>query len=424
MEGGGVNAVAQDGLAGLSEVVEVNESSVMLHAFEERDAHVVAYVQQAGNPQAAVHDCLALGARAMAAAVTSADSAVVERAFSDMTLSFSRGIESFASDIDAAARGLLDGEDGDLARCLRDYREELERLLSGTFDPDSNTSALARLDDVMRRAARDQVQAIRALIDPDNAESPLCRYRGEIVATIEKESAEVRKQVDELRMHVAVTTATETALNQSAAKGFGFEEKLGRMLSDIVSPHEDVVERVGGIAGASGKKGDFTVTLNPVDTAGRRMCYVVEAKDRSLKLRDARRDLDEAMANRDAAAAIVVFARAEHSPCSAPFQPYGNHAVVVFDKDEQNDLALRLSCAWARWVTRRQVADAGENMDLAAIASQIDVARAALRMHSTVSTSLKASKTKIDQALGHVGTLVSDVETALAAIEAELSPPA
>ena len=51
----------------------------------------------------------------------------------------------------------------------------------------------------------------------------------------------------------------------------------------------------------------------------------------------------------------------------------------------------------------------------------IDGARQALRSSTTISTALKASKTKIDHALGHVGALVHDVEMALASIESEVA---
>jgi hypothetical protein len=222
-------------------------------------------------------------------------------------------------------------------------------------------------------------------------------------------------------LHLAVGAATASALDRSASKGFSFEELLEEALTEISEPHEDMLERVGGSTGTTGKKGDFTVTIAPGDVGGRDACYVVEAKDRGLKLKEIRKELDDAILNRGALAAIAVFAKLEQSPCSAPFQPYGNHAIVVYDKDDRNDLALRLGCAWARWTTRRQVTDVSEGVDPEVINAQIDAARSALRAHSAISTSLKASKTKIDHALNHVATLVSDVELALDAIDAELS---
>jgi hypothetical protein len=94
---------------------------------------------------------------------------------------------------------------------------------------------------------------------------------------------------------------------------------------------------------------------------------------------------------------------------------------VVFDKDEQDPLALRLGCGWARWTVRRQLAAPSESIDLERVGALIEGARHALRGSATISTALKASKTKIDQALGHVDTLVSEVEAALGGIEGEVS---
>ena len=98
------------------------------------------------------------------------------------------------------------------------------------------------------------------------------------------------------------------------------------------------------------------MSVSPTDCAGQAASYVVEAKDRALKLGAILKELDEAAANRSAGAALAVFAREAQAPGNEPFQCYGSRAIVVFDKDEQEPLALRLGCAWARWTVRRQLA--------------------------------------------------------------------
>jgi hypothetical protein len=399
----------------------IEGDELILTRFHERDRDVVALAADADDIEAFVHDCLAVGARALRAARTTTDVAVVEKAFGDMTQTFSRGLAEFAGEIDAKAKALLDAEGGELPKWLDEYKAELEELLGDTFDPDSKQSALAKIEEVMRKAARDQVQAVRTLINPDNEDSLLGRYRSEIVKTVEKEAGAVRKAVDELKTQLAVDGAKAEMLELTTSKGFTFEEKLERALIIVSSPHEDVVDRVGGSPGARGRKGDLKVTLNPADTGGQDACYVLEAKDSKLKLRDILKELDEAITNRGALAGIGVFAKPAQSPAAAPFQPYGNRALVTFDKDEGDDLALRLGCAWARWVARRQLVADMDRVDLERIGSRIEAARQALRTASTIGTALKTSKTKIDQALGHVATLVSDVESALDGIEDEIA---
>jgi hypothetical protein len=67
----------------------------------------------------------------------------------------------------------------------------------------------------------------------------------------------------------------------SAVKGFDFEYIVLAKLTPIVTPHEDVPEHVGNEIGDDGTKvGDIVVTINPDETPGRTVRYVVEAKER------------------------------------------------------------------------------------------------------------------------------------------------
>src|SRR2546430_6993562 len=118
--------------------------------------------------------------------------------------------------------------------------------------------------------------------------------------------------------------------------GFTFEDKLEDRLIAACQPLGDIAERVGGTPGARGKKGDFKVTINPDDVAGKDIGYAIEAKNQQLNLRDTLRELDKAIANRNAPAAIAVFAKPEQCPGEEPFQYYGNRALVVYEPGEDD----------------------------------------------------------------------------------------
>jgi hypothetical protein len=413
--------VAQIWVDGEHGAAWIDGDELVLNGLRERDHEVVAMATEAENVEVTVHDCLALGARALRAVRTTTDVAVVEKAFTGMTRTFSAGIEKATEEIHARTRELLDGDHGELPRWFTEYKAQLTTLLDSTFDPDSKNGALAKLDDLMREAARDQTRALRDLIDPDNEQSPLGRYRSDITKAVEREGEAVRKAVEELRTQLAVDRARADAIELTAVKGFSFEDKLERALVSVTFPHEDVAERVAARQGNRGKTGDFTVVLNPADVGGKDARYVVEAKDSAHKLRDILAELDRAIANRDGLAAVAVFARSSQCPGGEPFQIYGNKALVVYDKDDANDLALRIACTWARWTVRRQLATATDLVDVLRIVALIESARQSLRTASTIDMALKASKTKIDQALGHVTTMVADLDSAMSAMEAEIS---
>lgn len=273
----------------------------------------------------------------------------------------------------------------------------------------------------MRHAAAEQVKAVRRLIDPDDEESPLGRYRSEIVKSVHDETEKVHKAVQELTTQLAVDETRAEMFELTTKKGFTFEEDLEQTLITICQPLGDIAERVGGTPGVRGKKGDFKVTLNPDDTAGQDVCFALEAKNQSLNLRDALREVDQAITNREALAGIAVFAKDDQCPADTAFQPYGNRALVVYDPTNGDDLALRLACLWARWIARRQLAAGGDTIDLDRIGSLIEDARQALRTRSTIDRALTASANKITEAKNHLGALVGDVEAALAAIEGEVT---
>jgi hypothetical protein len=357
----------------------------------------------------------------MTAAQATTDVAVVEKAFGDMTNSFTRGLDEFSDELEAKTKELLDGDEGALPRSFDEFSTRLEELLGDTFDPESKQSVIAAFEQVMHKSARDHLKAMRSLIDPDNDESPLGRYRGEIVKSVEKETAKLQKAVEELKTQLAVDEAKAEMFELTTKKGFTFEDELEASLIEICAPHGDVAERVGGTPGARGKKGDFKVTINPDDTAGQDVCFTLEAKNQQLKLRDILKELDRCIANRDALAGIAVFAKPNQLSGESPFQTYGNRALVVYDPHEMNDLALRLAVAWARWIVRRQLAGDTESIDLDRVGSLIEAARQALRIQSTIDRALTTSANKIGEAKGHLASLVADVEAALAGIEGEIA---
>jgi hypothetical protein len=401
--------------------VRLDKNEVVFEHFRERDAQVVALAKEAENVEALMHDCLAVGARALTAAQATSDVAVVEKAFGDMTDTFTRELDEFSEELENKSKELLDDEKGMLPRSLGEFRAKLEELLGDTFDPDSKQSVIATLEQVMRKTALEQVKAVRALIDPENEESPLGRYRNEIVKSVEKETGKVNKAVEELKTQLAVDEAKAEMFELTTKKGFTFEDELEARLIEICEPHGDVAERVGGTPGARGKKGDFKVTLNPEDCAGQDVCFTLEAKNQALKLRDILKELDRCIANRGALAGIAVFAKHEQCPGENPFQTYGHRALVVYDPAQETALALRLAAAWGRWVVRRQLAADSETVDLDRIGALIEAARQALRSQSTIDRALTTSANKINEAKGHLASLVADVEEALASIEGAIA---
>ena len=89
-------------------------------------------------------------------------------------------------------------------------------------------------------------------------------------------------------------------------------------------------------------------------------------------------ELRKAVKNRNAHAAIAVYSRADHAPVPDPFTVFDDLAIVVYDKDNPDPAALRLACAWARWIVQRDARGADEGFDAEAVSKAVEEARQAL----------------------------------------------
>jgi hypothetical protein len=404
--------------------VFLEDGALVMRGFRETDPEVLALARDAADVESTLHRCLEVGARALRLAETTLDAEVVERAFADMAGRLDRTVSDFNRSFEGTASGLLDAERGELPRALAHWKGEVEQLLGATFDPDSKRSVLAKLDAVLLEAQERQLQALRRLINPDHDESPLARWRAEIVRAVGEQGLELRRAFADLSEKLGIREAEEAALEKAAQKGFRFEDLLLRRLEAICAAAGEVPQAVGGQAGAQpgSKVGDVVVTLSLEATRGRAARYVVECKDRRLPLAEALAEIDRGMRNREALAGIMVFSSAANAPIAGDFQDFGDKAIVVLDKDEGDARALRLACLWARWVVGRELAGTAEELDRERVLLLVDRARRALNAASTVRRSHTAARNQIDEAVKHFDGLVCAVDEALAELVGELAP--
>jgi hypothetical protein len=76
------------------------------------------------------------------------------------------------------------------------------------------------------------------------------------------------------------------------------------------------------------------VTLSLEDTRGLDVRFVLECKDRRLGMAKTMEELQKAIENHGATAAIAVFSRQERAPSPLPFSWSGSRAILVVDKDD------------------------------------------------------------------------------------------
>ncbi len=210
------------------------------------------------------------------------------------------------------------------------------------------------METVFDDAATAQARSVRAILDPGNDEGPLGQWKAEVLATLREQVGLVLTQLTEVAANVAAGDARAEIFKLTSLKGQGFEDQLHPLISMLATRHGDLAEQVGHQPGSAGtKRGDELITLAEFDTGGRCAAFVFEAKHRKLSMRKIMAELDEAMENRAAAAAVVVFAEPAQSPTAVPFTYFANKAIVTLDPDSPADRVLELAYMWARWEARQ-----------------------------------------------------------------------
>jgi hypothetical protein len=396
--------------------VLVADGVVYVRELEEHDDEVARVVAEADDPIAATSSCLRIGARALRAAHVSVDVDVIERSFADLEHRFETKVAAAVDDIARNTAALLDEDDGALTGTLGAFHEHLEGLLGDTFDADSKSSVLAKIEELV-------LGTMRGLITPEVDDSPIGRLRKELVETVQREVSDVAEEVRRVTEHLGILDATEDAYEHTTAKGFDYEELVDECVGALAAAHGDLAEPTGTAQGATGSKvGDEVVTLNRDDTFGCEARFTIEVKNRKLNMRSTIAELEEAMANRDALAAIAVFRSQDQAPTAVPFTYTDDKAIAVLDPDDEDDAALRLAYMWARWTVRKQLStgDDDDAIDVERVRCLLDDASRALERHATIKRAHTAARKGIDMAAEQCESLVVEVRDALDELHGEL----
>lgn len=400
--------------------VVVSDDALLICDLLETDRDVVDFVAKSDDPVDATRRCLRVGVRAIRAASATIDSDTVSTRFDALHLGLTSCITEAVGQIAAAAGCLLDEENGALSNTLELHSKQLGDLLDHRFDPESKVSIMGKIEAIVAEALARQTEGIKRVISLDSNDGPLQVLKTEILAGFSGPVADLAGQLRDLSEKVAVNSAVAPLIEITTAKGFTFEAVLHERVSSIASPHGDMAEMTGGETGFAGtKKGDEVVTLNTEDTLGTERRFVLEAKARRLNARQTHDELDAALENRGALAAIAVLDDPSKTPSAVPFHYSGNKAIVVLDDDAA---ALRLAYMWARWVVRREgQQDDTDVLDHERITQLIASGKRSIERHSTIKRSHSQARNCIEQAASQVESMASEIESTLIDLEAELS---
>ncbi len=399
--------------------VIVEGDAVLIHELREDDHDFVTLVREADDAVRATHECLGLGARILRSSRTTLDASLVEREFGKLQATFDGRLTQAVEELDQVAERLLSEDDGELRRTLDGHKQELEKLLDETFDPESKRSVLAKFSETFDDLLERQIKLIRQTVDPSDEEGPLGRLRREVLDSVKDETKTLREVMGEIAEKLAARQAAAEVMELTAIKGRPFQELVFELASGFISEFGDLAEYVADTGGLSGKAGDVVVRLNPEHTRGVELPYVIEVNDEKLGMRAALEKLEKAMKNRGSKVGIIVFPSQEKAPTAVPFAYFDHTAIVVVDKEGADPQALRLALMWARWVVLRDLgAVPSDGFDAEEAGALIEQGVRALQRVTAIKGGLTRATNELDGVRRQVTDMSQELEDVLDALTA------
>jgi hypothetical protein len=382
--------------------IRVDGERIVIERLVVRDpslAAVLAQREPADRP-AVVERALKVGLLAIQDVAVSMDVDMVREEFEKLVRSSEQSQQKATEALDQVLRANFGDGDGRLPRTLERFlgdRGQLRAFVAELFDETKRDSAIGRMRLLLGQYFDGDASKLAQLLDPTRQHSPMHQFRDEIAAGFDRLN-------ERLTAIEAAAAARATERARSAAKGGDFENVLGMLLAEFARGAGDLVDRTGDETGEvlRSKKGDFVLTINPERTAGADVRVVIEAKDRSMSIREIREELREAKENRAAAVGLVVFTPA-HAPAGiAPFDVRAGGVYCVIDPAVPDPAVLDAAVRLARLLALASLREIRAEIDADAVRQALIAVRAELDVLKGIKatlTSISNSASGVQQSL-------------------------
>jgi hypothetical protein len=302
----------------------------------------------------------------------------------------------------------------------------LRDVVDEAFDENDKSSALSRIESAVEIANEEMLIAasasIRGLLDSTNPESPMSALRSSIVTDLQRDLDHLAESMSQMKEVLQIRDAVADEAEKGTQKGVAFEMIVAGSLSDAAAATGDSVTATGTDAGAipNSKVGDLVA--NVTSPSGGTTAVVFECKDRKLSAKKIREELNTAIENRQAQAGVMVFASEDQTPYGAPLIRIGSGLYsVVLDKNQIDDLALKVAYQMARADAMATTVDSSAEVNLRMVAERLGEARAKLNEVTRVKQGIGKARAGLDQAETAVVGMRAALEELLTAVTEELT---
>jgi hypothetical protein len=312
------------------------------------------------------------------------------------------------------------------------------RVLARHFGAESSTAVQHQVRVAVAELLNESREKLFKQFSSADESNPLAAFQRAAVAAIRQSSdqqhshlREMNGRIGELQLELqklqaerakAIEVAAEH--DRSTAKGRPYEEAVFDAVDAIAAGQGDDCDAVGDLPGVGGRKGDVLVGIDGCNGPPRGR-IVFEAKNAQVPKKRALAELDEAMAQRDAAYAVWVVPSEDQLPArtQALREVNGDKLFVVYDPEEGSRLSLDVAYSLARARVLMARGDADE-LDASALRAEVERALGAMEDVRRIKQQLTHAANGIEGARAVLEELDRRVRLHLGQIDALLAPAA
>ncbi|HCF99177.1 MAG TPA: hypothetical protein DEV93_01380 [Chloroflexi bacterium] len=399
------------------------------------DKEVAEIMRRFEKPADGVTTLLRVGASACHAASTGFDLHALRKEMDGAVRETCQAISELRDHVQVFA-----GNDGPLTEAIQAASgvlvAQIQQAVAAQADADSPGTLLAKVQGATR-TFEEMMVAVRTKINEDLAGAVEKHSQAVSIAVREMKELDpnsaiggafnrVESRLKDLGEKIVGAQAASSERMRGTAKGADFEEEVAAVAAGIAAVYGDRAERTGDQPGKvvlntrPSKRGDVTCFI------GDAPAIVLEAMDRSsdqLKSALVVVELEEALRNRDATAAIAVVSSSDNTlMCHQPIQVLGpNRWAVVYERGERSPLALQVAYRLARELAVAP-AHGQDALDMERVRAGVDDVNKCVTMLGDVRAQLANIRLCHDKSIDALAKYERQVRDAVARLLASLAP--
>ena len=423
-------------------VVTIHGDEVLIERLLVEDRTLVDLIEHRRDreiaPQDTVAKAIEIGARVLDREATGAEVDAIrrelERASAEAERTFAERARVIGEGFEQQFERFLGEDGGAMSKVLDAHGDELAELIARHFGGDRNTAVQHQVKEIVAKALQDSRQDLLRQFSAQDGHNPLADFKESIVREVKRSGESHLQLIEKIAqlegevklLHSAREAEAELAAERERGTGKGrtFEQHAFELVEELASARGDVAHHVGDERSASGgKKGDIVIELD-AGSGPAKGRVAIDAKDEKLSKNRAWETLNAALAERDAAFAILLVASDEKVPAGRQqlHEYEGNKMIVTLDKETLDGRALELAYRYAR-CRCLMAAERDLALDAAGVRDAAEEALSALKEAQKIRSSLTGASNSVKAARATLDLMVGRVEAQLARVETLIDAP-